>query len=120
MAVNIDRIFSLLLAVFAAGHGFIGVLSTQPFLDSDTVWAFSGSVAAWAIAILNWLRAGRPDDVVIAAWAVVGALSWALMMIWLAVAADMIRDIRIWLFIIVSGGLVVFGLQNIAQAKARN
>lgn len=120
MAVLIDRILSLLLAVFAAGHGFIGVLLTQPFLDSHTVWSFSGSVAAWAIAILNWLRAGRPNDVVIAVWAVVGALSWVLMMIWLAFAADMIHDIRIWLFIIVSVGLTVFGVQTIVHARAKN
>ena len=118
MSVIVDRLFAVLLAVFAAGHGFIGVLLARPIMDSYTVWAFSGSIAAWAIAVLNWLRAGRPNDIVIAVWAVAGALTWALMMIWLGVAADMIRDVRIWLFLFVSGGLVVFGLQTIARAKA--
>jgi hypothetical protein len=113
-----DRSLSVLLALLAAGHGFIGVLSTEPFLDSHTVWSFSGSIAAWAIAALNWLRAGRPDDIVIAIWAVAGALAWALLMIWLAAAADMFRDIRIWLFVIVSVGLVAFGLQTIYRKKA--
>lgn len=120
MTVLIDRMLSVLLAVLAAGHGFIGVLLTHPLLDSGTVWGFSGSIAVWAIALLNWLRVGRPNDMVIAAWAVVGALSWVLMMIWLAVAADMFHDVRIWLFIVVSGGLAVFGFQTIAHAKANN
>ena len=118
MLVIVDRVFAVLLAVLAAGHGFIGVLSARPFIDPYTVWAFSGSVAAWAIAVLNWLRAGRPNDKVIAVWAVAGALTWALMMIWLGVAADMIQDIRIWLFLFVCSGLVLFGLQTIAKAKA--
>jgi hypothetical protein len=117
MSVTIDRVFSVLLAVLSAGHGFIGVLSTQPFLDSSTVWAFSGSVAAWAVAVLNWLRAGRPDDIVIAAWAVASALAWMLLMIWLAVAAEMLQDARIWLFVFVSGGLAIFGLRDIVRAK---
>jgi hypothetical protein len=117
MSVTMDRAFSVLLAIFSAGHGFIGVLWTEPFLDSSTVWAFSGSVAAWAVAVLNWLRAGRPDDIVIAVWAVAGALAWMLLMIWLAVAAEMLQDIRIWLFVFVSGGLVVFGLHGIVRAK---
>lgn len=118
MSVIADRLFSVLLAIFAAGHGFIGVLSARPFLDSYTVWAFSGSVAAWAIAVLNWLRAGRPDDIVIAVWAVAGALAWALMMIWLAVATEMLQDVRIWLFVIVSAALVFFGMQTVARAKS--
>jgi len=120
MSLIVDRLFAVLLAVFAAGHGFIGVLLARPIMDSYTVWAFSGSVAAWAIAVLNWLRAGRPNDIVIAVWAVAGALTWALMMIWLGVAADMLQDIRIWLFLLVSGGLVVFGLRTIARVKAEN
>ena len=33
-------------------------------------------------------------------------------------ARDMIQDIRIWLFLLVSGGLMVFGLRTIARAKA--
>ena len=118
MSLIVDRLFAVLLAVLSAGHGFIGVLLARPLMDSYTVWAFSGSVAAWAIAVLNWLRAGRPDDIVIAVWAVAGALTWGLMMIWLGVAADMIQDIRIWLFLLVSGGLMVFGLRTIARAKA--
>ena len=93
-----------------------GVLATQPLLDTYTVWAFSGSIAAWAIAVLNWLRAGRPNDKVIAAWALAGTLSWVLIIIWLAVAADMTRDIRIWLCLVVCGALLVFGLQSLRRA----
>ena len=120
MLLIVDRTFSVLLAVLSAGHGFMGILATQPLLDTYTVWAFSGSIAAWAIAVLNWLRAGRPSDKVIAAWAVAGTLSWALIVIWLAIAADMARDIRIWLFLLVCGGLVVFGLRSLSRAGSDN
>ena len=116
MLLIVDRVLSVLLAVLSAGHGFVGVLANQPLLDTYTVWAFSGSIAAWAIAVLNWLRAGRPNDKVIAAWALAGALSWVLIIIWLAVASDMTRDIRIWLFLVVCGALVVFGLQSLRRA----
>ena len=112
-----DRVLAVLLAVLAAGHGFVGVLSTQPFLESTTVWGFSGSVAAWAIAGLNWLRAGRPGDVVIAIWAVAGALAWILLMLWLAAAAEMWQDMRIWFFVAVCGGLALFGFRDIMRAK---
>ena len=115
MLLFADRTFAVLLAIFSAGHGFLGTLATEPFLDSDTVWAFSGSIAAWAIAVLNWLRAGRPDDKVIAAWAIAGAVSWALLMIWLGFAAEMIGDIRIWLFLVICGGLTIFGLRTLLR-----
>jgi len=114
---NLDRVLALLLAVFSAGHGFIGVLFTQPLLETSTVWGFSGSIAAWAIAALNWLRAGRPGDFAIAFWALAGALVWIVLMIWLAAAAQMWQDMRIWLFVSVSGGLAIFGLRDILRAK---
>ena len=115
MILFVDRTFAVLLAVMSAGHGFFGVLGNEPFMDYNTVWAFSGSIAAWAIAVLNWLRAGRPDDLVIALWAVTGAVAWALLIVWLAFAADMIMDIRIWLFEIVSIVLMFFGLRTLAR-----
>lgn len=116
----LDRILSILLAVFSAGHGFVGVLSTHPFLESSTVWGFSGSIAAWAIAVLNWLRAGRRGDIVIAAWALAGVLVWILLMLWLAAAADMWQDMRIWFFVAACGGLAMFGIRDIMRANRQN
>jgi len=114
-ARRVDRAASILLALFAAGHGFLGTLATGSWMESATVWSFSGSVAAWMIAGVNWLRAGRPRDRALAAWALAGALGWAVLMVWLALAADMTRDVRIYLFIGVSLVLAGFSTRDLRR-----
>ena len=107
----------ILLALFSAGHGFLGTLGTGELMDSATVWSFSGSIAAWLVAVLNWLRGSRPGDRQLAWWALAGALSWASMMTWLAFAADMLTDPRPWLFVAVC--LVLSGFSIRARGSAR-
>ena len=108
MLRKIDRAASALLALFAVGHAVPGTLMTSPFLDPSTMWSFSGSVAAWAIAALNWLRSSRPGDRPLAAWALAGALTWIGLMLWLMEAASMWADPRPWLFVAVCAILAVF------------
>jgi hypothetical protein len=114
---RLDRTCAVLLALFSAGHGILGTLATSPWMEPATVWSFSGSLAAWAIAVLNWLRAGRPSDRPLAAWAVAGAVAWIALMLWLAFAAEMLSDIRIWLFVGVSAVLAAFGLRDLAARR---
>ena len=116
---RIDRAAAVLLALFAAGHGFLGTLASAPLMESATVWSFSGSVAAWMIAAVNWLRAGRPGDRALAAWALAGALSWIGLMLWLAPAAGMTADPRIWMFVGVCAILAAFGVRDLAAARRR-
>jgi hypothetical protein len=113
MLRKIDRAASALLAIFAFGHAVPGTLMTSPLLDPSTMWSFSGSVAAWAIAALNWLRSSRPDDRPLAAWALAGALTWIGLMKWLMAAASMWDDPRPWLFIAVCTILAVFSLAGV-------
>lgn len=101
MRRKIDRAASVLLAVFAFGHAVPGTLLANPLMDPATMWSFSGSVAAWAIAALNWLRVSRPGDHPLAGWALAGALAWIGLMVWLMEAAGMWEDPRPWLFIAV-------------------
>lgn len=116
---KIDRSASVLLALFALGHAVPGTLMSSPFLHPDTMWSFSGSVAAWAIAVLNWLRASRPGDRPLAAWALVGALVWIGLMVWLMEAADMWSDVRPWLFVACCAILAVYGVRALRlDAKA--
>lgn len=114
---RLDRTAAILLALFSAGHGFLGTLATSPFMDSATVWSFSGSVAAWMIAGVNWLRVGRPLDRALPAWALAGALAWSGLMVWLAFAAEMTRDVRIWLFLVVSAALAGFSLRDLTAGS---
>jgi hypothetical protein len=114
--IRLDRSLALLLALFSAGHGFLGTLATMPFLASPTVWSFSGSLAAWLIAALNWLRAGRPGDRPLAAWALIGSLAWIGLMVWLAVAAEMVGDVRIWLFVGTCSALAAFSWRDLRRS----
>ncbi|MEO7602119.1 MAG: hypothetical protein ABIS39_02485 [Sphingomicrobium sp.] len=108
---KIDRAACVLLAVFALGHAVPGTLMSSPLMDSATMWSFSGSVAAWAIVALNWLRVSRPGDRPLAAWALAGALAWIGLMVWLMEAAQMWADPRPWLFVAVSAILALYSVR---------
>lgn len=113
MLAKVDRAFSWALIILSAGHGFLGTLLSSDLNASSTVWSFSGSIAAWLIAAMNLLRAGRPDDKAIAWVALAGTFSWLGLMFWLAHAAQMWGDIRIWLFVFVSVGLGLFSWRTL-------
>ena len=114
----LDRGACLLLVLFSAGHAFIGTLMTRPWTDTGTLWSFSGSLAAWMIAALNWLRSGRPDDKALAFWSLVGAVAWIFLMIWLMEVARMWGDPRPWLFILVCLVLSAFAVYGLSRRAA--
>lgn len=113
----IDRTCAVLLAIASAGHGIVGTLMSAPLMDSMTVWSFSGSVAAWLIAALNWMRTSRQGDRVLALWAGAGAVAWIGLMLWLMQAAGMWSDPRPWMFVIVCAALAAFSLRDAARAQ---
>lgn len=110
-----DRAAALLLAFASAGHGIVGTLMSSPLWDSTTMWSFSGSVAAWAIAVLNWLRTGRTGDRPLAFWALAGALTWIALMLWLMEAAQMWADPRPWMFVGACVILAAFGVRDLTR-----
>ncbi|GAN00027.1 hypothetical protein U91I_03690 [alpha proteobacterium U9-1i] len=112
-----DRVCVALLALFSAGHGIVGTLMSSPLDQQITLWSFSGSIAAWLIAALNWMRGSRQGDQVLAFWALVGALSWIGLMIWLMPIADMWADIRPWLFIAVCAVLAFNSLRELTASS---
>ena len=114
----VDRACVILLALFSAGHGIVGTLMSSPLTSEITLWSFSGSIAAWLIAALNWMRGSRPDDRVLAFWAGVGALSWIGVMFWLMPIRDMWADPRPWMFNAVCLILALFNFQTMLKPKA--
>lgn len=108
-----DHAAAALLALFAVGHAVPGTLLSNPLMDPATMWSFSGSVAAWAIAALNWLRTSRPGDRPLAACALAGALTWIGLMVWLMEAAQMWADPRPWLFIAVAAILAAYSIRGL-------
>jgi hypothetical protein len=95
----LDRSVVVLFVLSAAGHGFAGTLMSDPLTETETLWSFSGSIAAWAIAAFNWLRIDRPGDRALAFLSLAGALCWIGLMLWLMPIADMWNDPRPWVFI---------------------
>jgi hypothetical protein len=110
----------LLFAFGAAGHAFIGTLMMRPWTETATLWSFSGSVAAWAIAALNWLSMSREDDLALAAWAFAGAIAWIGLMFWLMPIADMWGDVRPWLFVAECAVMGAFALATIRRGLAES
>jgi hypothetical protein len=114
----LDRGAAVLLAFFSAGHGIVGTLMSSPWTDQITLWSFSGSIAAWLIAAMNWLRADRPGDKGLALWSMLGALSWIGLMAWLMQIGAMWTDPRPWLFIVVCVALAAFSLRSMYLERA--
>ena len=112
---RIDYFFSALLILLSAGHGIPGTLMRDGWDSPEAVWSFSGSVAAWLVAAINILRTGRPEDKGVAVVALLGSLSWIGLMVWLAIVADMVLDIRIWLFVGTAAALAGFGFRTLRR-----
>jgi hypothetical protein len=115
----IDRSAAILLALFAAGHGIVGTLAMSPLSEEITLWSFSGSIAAWLIAAMNWMRTSRPDDRVLAFWCLAGAVAWIALMFWLmSIRPGFWVDPRPWLFNAVCAVLAAFSLQALLRKRA--
>jgi hypothetical protein len=115
MLVWLDRAAALLLALLSAGHGILGSLMSFPLNEQSTVWHFSGSIAAWMIAAINWLRSGRPGDKVLAFWALIGALAYAVLMAWFMQVTAMWSDPRPLMFFAASLVLAAFSLAGLVR-----
>ena len=61
MIKNVDRFFAVLLLAFGAMHAY-GSVTAYAFLTPELVWALSASGLSILIAVLNFIRAGRPED----------------------------------------------------------
>lgn len=75
MLTYIDRAFALLLLLGAAGHT-AGSLTLLPAGSDTQVWSLGAALGAALIAILNFVRAGRPDDRPVIWMALFGATGW--------------------------------------------
>lgn len=108
-----DYAFSAALILFAAAHGFIGSPATYGWSSPQAVWSFSGTIAAWMIAAVNILRAGRPGDRSLAVVALAGAVAWIGLIVWLASLSGAFSDIRMVLHIGAGTGLAIFSVRSI-------
>ena len=117
---NIDRACSIILAIGGIGHGFFGTLMMSPLTSEITLWSFSGSLAVWCIAAMNWLRTSRRGDFALALCALIGALTWAVLMAWLMWLRNWWTDPRPVGFVIVCGLLAIFRVRDLFERRPEN
>jgi hypothetical protein len=103
----VDRIFGGLLVLAACGHTIGTILWTQP-MSGIFIWSLGSSLAAVLVAVLNIVRAGRPDDKTLAVITLVGTACWALVAFAFGASIHNVLDPRPLSHVVISVVLVIF------------
>jgi hypothetical protein len=109
---SIDRLFGVLLLIGACLHA-VGALRAYPLGSDVLVWSLSGTLAAGLLAVLNLVRAGRPDDHTLAAITLVGSLAWVGIAIAFGAAIGSIVDPRVLWHAVTALVLAGFSLRSL-------
>ena len=72
---TLDRVFGWLLVANGLVHA-LGAWDANHAKPDVLLWALTGSLAAFLIAAINLLRAGRPHDRPVAWLGLAGSLAW--------------------------------------------
>ena len=110
----VDRIFGVLLALAAGGHTVGTILWTQP-MSGIFVWSLGSSLAAFLLAALNIVRAGRPDDKTLALITALGTACWALVAFAFGLSIHHVLDARPLGHVIISIVLIVFSATTLLR-----
>ena len=110
MMKNVDRFFAVLLAVFGAMHAY-GSVTAYAFLTPELVWALSASGFSILIAVLNFIRAGRPEDRTLAWVCFTGCIVWAVVAFAFGASIGNLADPRADLHALAAVVLAVFSLR---------
>ncbi|HTV67468.1 MAG TPA: hypothetical protein VMF90_02930 [Rhizobiaceae bacterium] len=114
MARTIDLIFSVLLLIGAALHGY-GTFDGYEVGSEVFVWSLSGVLAAALVAALNLLRRARPGDKTIAWLALFGSVAWVAIALMFGSAIGNIADPRAVWHVIAALALSGFSLQAVLR-----
>jgi hypothetical protein len=112
----IDRVFGALLLVGGALHAF-GSISAYPRGSDVLVWALSGSLAAILLAVLNLVRASRPQDRTLAWITFCGSLCWAAVALAFGMAIGNVADPRVLWHAISALVLAAFSVRTAIGSK---
>src|SRR5262245_31088060 len=118
MRKTIDRCFGWLLILGACGHTIGTLMWTTP-LSQIFIWSLGSSLAAVLLGTLNIVRAGRPDDRLLAAITLVGTACWALLALGFGLSIDNLLDPRPLGHLMISAVLVGFSALSLQSAAAR-
>lgn len=81
------------------------------------VWSLSGSLAAGLLAVLNFVRAGRPEDRTLAWITCVGSLGWVAIAVGFGAAIGNVIDLRVPWHAIAALVLAGFSLRTATAAR---
>lgn len=110
----IDGIFGVLLALAAGAHTVGTILCTQP-MSGIFIWSLGSSLAAFLLAALNLVRAGRPEDKTLAVIAAVGTTCWAQVAFAFGLSIHNICDPRPLGHVTISFVLVLFSILTLSR-----
>ena len=117
----VDRIFGWLLVLAAGGHTVGTILWTKP-MSGIFIWSLGSSLAAFLLATLNIVRAGRPEDKTLAVITAIGTTCWAAVAFSFGMSIGNVFDPRPLSHVIISIVLVIFSaltLWRLSQKSAR-
>jgi hypothetical protein len=108
---TLDQFFGALLLVGSVLHAY-GSISSYPLGSPELVWALSGSLAGGLTAVLNLVRAGRPEDTTVAWITFVASLCWAAVAVGFGAAIGNLIDPRVLWHVVSALALTTFSLRT--------
>ena len=122
MLRTVDRVFAVLLILGSIGHTF-GSIKAFGNTPHELLWALCAGVLVALLGVLNLLRSWRPGDAALAWIVCAGTACWLAASIAFGLIIGKPFDLRVIVFVILSAGLILFGLNtalngNPVHAKA--
>lgn len=111
MLKTIDRSLTGLLLLGAVGHTF-GVTQFYAGQPMILFWSLAAGALTFLLAVLNFLRAGRPGDRALAWVTLAGTLCQLVITLRFGVLIGDLLDPRVIFFSVVCLGLAVFGVRS--------
>lgn len=113
----VDRIFGWLMVLGSLAHS-MGSLHAYGAKPELLLWAESGTLAALLVAALNLLRAGRPEDRVLAWVSVAACVGWLALVLAFGKLVGNYFDFHVLIFMAITLMLLFMSLRT-ALGKAK-
>lgn len=112
---TLDRIFGWLLVVGGLLHA-IGAWNAYHARPDVLLWALTGSLAAFLIATLNLLRAGRLHDRPLAWLSLAGSVAWLAVALTVGELAGNFLDARVVSNVLIAAVLAAMSIRSLHAA----
>lgn len=107
----VDRVFGWLMVLGSLAHS-MGSLQAYGAKPELLLWAESGTLAALLVAALNLLRAGRPQDRVLAWVSVAACAGWLVLVLAFGKLVGNYFDFHVLIFMVITLVLLIMSLRT--------